>query len=76
MPPSDSMASCDQRAGPRGPKRQLVVRALDAGQGEQILGDAVHAGGVLEDDAEELAGGFAVGIAAPPSASRRSPGWR
>ena len=62
MPPSDSIASCDQRAGPRGLERQLVVGTLDAGQGEQILGEAVHAGGVLEDDAEELAGGFAFGV--------------
>ena len=61
MPPSDSMASCTQRAGLRGLKRQLVIRALHAGQGEQVLGDAVHAGGVFENDAEKLAGGFSVG---------------
>src|ERR1039458_259308 len=52
----------DQGAGPRGLQRELVVRALDAGQGQQILNKAVHAGGVLEDDAEELAGGFGAGI--------------
>ncbi len=47
-----------QRAGGRGLQRELVVGAFDAGQRQQVSGDAVHARRVLVNDGEELARGF------------------
>ena len=37
---------------------ELVVGALDAGEGEQILSEAVHAAGVFENDSKEFECGF------------------
>ena len=51
----------DQGAGAVRLKNQLVIRALHAGKSEQILGEAVHARRVLEDDPKELAGRLRVG---------------
>ena len=51
-----------QDAGANGLQRELVVGAFDAGQGEQILGKAIHAAGVLENDAEKFERCFRAGI--------------
>ena len=51
-------AFLQQRTGLHGPKRQFVVRAFQARQGQQILGDPVHACGILQNDAKKLAAGF------------------
>ena len=51
-----------QDAGADRLQRELVVGALDAGEGEQILGETIHAAGVLEDDAEKFERGFGLGL--------------
>jgi hypothetical protein len=45
-----------------GCRRELVVGAFDAGESEQILGEPIHAAGVLQNDAKEFEGGFRAGI--------------
>ncbi len=51
-----------QHAGAHRLQRELVVGAFNAGEGEQILGEAIHAAGVFEDDAEEFERGFRAGV--------------
>ena len=70
MPPSDSIASLHQGAGPDGLRGELVIGALHAGQREQIFGQPVHAAGVLEDDAQKLTRrGSALGVGSSTSVS-------
>ena len=52
----------DQGAGARRLQRELVIGALDAGQRQQVLGQPVHARGVLQDHTEKLEGGFGAWI--------------
>ena len=51
-----------QNAGADRLQGELVVGAFDAGEGEQILGEAIHAAGVFENDAKEFECGFGAGM--------------
>jgi len=48
----------DKGTGAVGLECELVVGTFNAGESEQVFSEAVHAGGVLVNDAEEFAGSF------------------